>query len=392
MELYDTKNRHLRTNIGNSLNNLKQYKNYFYHRMNDYGVTIYHTEDFAWFNSHENVTCYLNTTSNEWSFNWTWWDNLTEYKLNNSMNAFTVSYPLGLGGRDPPIEDDTWLLRLKNWLSDVQDHMEDKGWLNYSYYYFIDEFSIFIPAGYTREEYFDRLETLLKEMKVAAPKIKIMVTTPPSEELKDLREYIDIFCPVSADRDKDRWDERLDAGVEFWFYACVGPMAPWPNSHLYNRLYESRILLWQTWYYKLHGFLYWSSSAYYHGNYGLAYNGYGDGWFIYEREGKLYDSLRWENYLDGNEDYEYLWLIDAVLDFLKEHPGRISDSKRKKFRDEYKEIVNSIVGEKWEYCDHPSIMYSGRDRIGCMLHELSSYTNITAIGEALWLPPYYPGM
>ncbi|MHA1291840.1 MAG: glycoside hydrolase domain-containing protein, partial [Promethearchaeota archaeon] len=387
------KMRHLRTNIGWTRGTHKQITNYFFHRMNDYGVPILSTTNYENFKADETITCFLNESSNNWLFNWTWWDNLTQYKLTNGMNAFTVQYPLGIGGgpagnRDPYIEDETRMLRLQNWLSDVQNHMEIKNWLNYSYYYFIDEFQMFIPEGYTRDEYFDRLETLLEKMKEAAPKIKIMTTAPPTEELKHLRKYIDIFCPVSYDRDKERWDERLDAGCEFWMYACVGPMAPYPNSHLYNRLYECRILLWQVWLYKLHGFLYWASQAYYHGRYGLAYNGWGDGWFIYEYDSELYDSLRWENYLDAQEDYEYLWLLNATLYYLQKNPDIISEKKLKNLKSAFNEIVNSIVGEKWNYCDHPSTLYNGRERIGNILDDLSNDVNLTTIGENLWLPPY----
>lgn len=57
------------------------------------------------------------------------------------------------------------------------------------------------------------------------------------------------------------------------------------------------------------------------------------------------------------------------------------------YRAELSSIISSIVGEKWIYADHVSTLYSGRDRIGVILHELSGKVNTTAIGEALWLPP-----
>ncbi len=384
--------RHLRTNIGTGINTDERIQNYIYHRINDYGVPIYFTDSFDDFNSDEQITCFLNVTSNNWLFNWTWWDTQTGYKLNNSINGFTVQYPLGISegsqGREPYIDDNEKMTRLKRWLSKVEDHLENKSWLPYAYYYFIDEFQMIIPSGYTRKEYFDALETLLKEMKEAAPKLKIMTTTPPSDELEDIRKYIDIYCPISSDRDKERWDERLDAGCEMWFYPCVGPFSPWPNSHLYNRLYECRVLLWQVWLYNVHGFLYWSSQAYYHGHYGLAYNGYGDGWFIYEREGKLYDTLRWENYLDGNEDYEFIWLLDATLDYLEENSTALPVGEIEEYRDELDDIVMSIAGERWQYCDHPSYVYDGRERIGSMLSDLNEYVNTTIIGEQAWFPPY----
>lgn len=378
------KMRHLSTNIGRHTDDYDRMDNYFFHRMNDYGSEFSYTDDYTKFLEGD-ITCFLDKASNDWEFYWPIWDDLMQHKLDGGMNAFSVSYPLGIADdRVPYVDDKKRMTRLKNWFSDVQDHLVAKKWLNYTYTYFIDEFQLFIPEGYTREDYFDDLKILLKDIKEAAPKIKIMATAPPIEELEHLYKYIDIWCPVTYDRDKKRWNERLDAGVEMWMYACVGPAAPYPNSHLFNRLYECRILLWQVWLYNLHGFLYWASQGYFHGGNGFGFNGYGDGWFIYERNGKLYDSMRWEEYLNAMEDYEYLWLLDAALDEL-------SGNRRKKLKDELKEIVDSIVGEKWRYCDHPSTLYNGRDRIGEILHDISDDVNLTAIGEAKWVPPYGPG-
>ncbi|MHA1281648.1 MAG: glycoside hydrolase domain-containing protein [Promethearchaeota archaeon] len=380
------KMRHLRTNIGGHHYEDDIVNNYLYHRMNDYGVPIRAASNINQLGSPGGYVCYWNDTSKEWIFNWTWWDNKTQYKLNGGMNAFTVQYPLGIAdGRVPYINDDDRMSKMKKWLEGMQSHMIAKGWLNYCYYYFIDEFQMFIPEEYdSRADYFADLKILLKAMKEAAPKIKIMTTTPPTAELEDLRDYIDIYCPVSYDRDKERWDDRIKAGREFWMYACVGPMAPWPNSHLYNRLYECRILLWQCWLYGLHGFLYWSSTAYYHGQYGIGYNGWGDGWFIYYRNGNYYDSLRWENYLMAQQDFEYLWLLKATIDYLKDNPEIISEKDIENYENELENIINTVVGEKWVYCDHPSIVYNAREQIGNMLDNLSEKVNLTNIGEKKW--------
>jgi hypothetical protein len=379
--------RHLRTNIGGYSTDPERINTYVDHRINDYGVEISRADTLTQLNTIPQYTCYLDTSFDTWTFNWTWWDAQVQAKLDRGMNAFSLLYPLSFP-RDPPIEDATWMLRLKNWLRDVADHLEPKGWLNYSYFYFIDEFQMFIPEGYTQAEYFARLKVLLSEMKNATSKIKIMATAPPIAELE---EYIDIFCPISNDRNKVKWDELLSKDYEFWFYSCVGPMAPWPNAHLYNRLYEIRIEMWQVWLYNIHGFLFWSSTAYYHGHYGLGYNGYGDGWFIYEWNATLYDSIRWENFLEGQEDYEYLWLLNATLQYLEGHPGIVSPAALTGYRNELNAIVASIVGERWVYCDHVGSLDAGRNRIGAILNELGGLVNLVDLGEAAWFPPYRPG-
>lgn len=381
--------RHLRTSIGSFSQENEKIQNYLYHRMNDYGVRISEASTYAQLQAEEEYTCYYNATANDWVFNWTWWDNLTEYKLNNTMNAFGIRDPIDWDNhRNPDLTNATAILKLERYLQQVQAHIQNKSWLNYSYFYFIDEFNLNIPSGYTRQQYFTHLENYLIILNDSAPLIKITATVPPRDEYDNLDPYFDIYCPVSETYDKTKWDSLMAQGKEFWYYPCVGPFAPWPNSHVYNHLYECRVLMWQTWLYGIHGYLYWQSQAYSHASYGFGANGYGDGWFLYERDGKLYDSLRWENYLDGQEDYEYLWLLNATLRYLTNNPGLISEIKLANLKAEFQGIVNNIVGERYIYCDHPSTLYNGRDRVGVILDDLSSVVNTTIIGEAQWLPPY----
>nr|MDO8115077.1 DUF4091 domain-containing protein [Candidatus Sigynarchaeota archaeon] len=357
--------RHLRTNIGPGAGDYPTIDNYVYHRINDYGNGIW--ADLG--------------GDNNWTFHWDSFDPLIEYKLAHGMNGFVSHY---IGDRDPPIENSVWMLQLTNYVKGLNDHLVYKNWTRYAYIYFIDEFQMNIPPAYDRSTYFARLAVLLQAVKTAAPNLRIMTTTPPSSELGNLTQYIDIYCPMAPDYDKARWDELLSEGKEFWIYSCVQPYAPWPNSHLYNRLYECRILIWQVWQYKIHGFLYWSSREYYHGRNGMAYNGYGDGWFLYTRDG-LRDSMRWENYLDGQEDYEYVWLLNATINDL-ETRGILDGVQAAAKRIELDSIVNSITLDRWHYCDHPATLYNGREAIGSMLHAFSAFTNITAIGEADWNP------
>lgn len=381
--------RHLRTSVGSFSQENKKIQNYLYHRMNDYGVRINEASTYSQLHNEEEYTCYYNATAKDWVFNWTWWDNLTEYKLNNTMNAFGIRDPIHWDNhRLPDIDDNETIYKLKRYLQGVQDHIQNKSWLNYSYFYFIDEFNLNIPSGYTRQQYFAHLEEYLEIINSSAPLIKITATVPPRDEYDNLDPYFDIYCPVSETYDKEKWDSLMAQGREFWYYPCVGPFAPWPNSHVYNRLYECRVLMWQTWLYGIHGYLYWQSQSYAHASYGFGANGYGDGWFLYERDGNLYDSLRWENYLDGQEDYEYLWLFNATLSYLTNNPGLIDATKLTNLKVEFQGIVNNIVGERYIYCDHPSTLYSGRDRVGIILDDLNNVVNTTIIGEAQWLPPY----
>ena len=166
----------------------------------------------------------------------------------------------------------------------------------------------------TRAQYFAKLAIVMAWIDEAAPRIKLTAVSPPEADLVHyLNEYIDIYCPTTYDRDKPMWDARIAEGKEMWYYVCVGPIGPYPNNHYYNRLYEGRLLNWQMWLYGLRGNLGWSIYHNRHGGYAVGYNGYGDGLFVYYENGEMYDSISWEQVLDGIEDYEYFWLLNQTL-------------------------------------------------------------------------------
>ncbi len=291
-------------------------ENWLNHRFNSYAEDIKGTDNydlFEYYNGYRYIY-YLNKSSNEVIFNWTLWDIEIESLLNASnaaMNGIRVDYPemkrsLIIGNET----ENQWFL---SWLVEVEQHLEMKGWLNICYYYFVDEFTLFIPDEYTRATYYEAVEAQLASMKAAAPKMRIMAVAPPLPDLEGISDYIDIFVPLSYDRDITLWEQAKEDGKELWFYTCVGPFAPYPNVHLYNRLYETRIQMWNAWQWGVTGYLFWRANSYSHGQYGLGYNSWGDGWLIYEEENRILDSIRWENLGDGQEDYEMFWLLNATL-------------------------------------------------------------------------------
>jgi len=262
-------------------------------------------------------------------------------------------------------------------IKDLEDKLENESinWFDYAYIYFIDEFQMFTGEGYSRADYHLLVEQFLHLINSSAPDLRIMTTTPPSQELESIREYIDIYCPITSDYNEVEWSQAQQDGKEMWMYPCVGLQAPWPNSHLYNRLFEIRVLLWQTYYYNIDGFLYWSANAYFHGNYGMAYNGWGDGWFLYtDDNGKIDPSIRWEAYRDGIEDYEYLYIINATLNEISGTPEDFSRLKK---------LVSTVTTDRYNYCESGYVVKNSRDKIGEWISTLASTNpiNITAIAE-----------
>ncbi|HME53259.1 MAG TPA: glycoside hydrolase domain-containing protein [Candidatus Lokiarchaeia archaeon] len=367
--------RHLRIQMGGRSYSNSTVQDFFAHRINDYGIDIPST----W-----NGTNY--------TYDWATWDANIQWKLANHANSFILSGGPGWtlsDGRTPFVNDSTRMNMLVNWLKGVQQHLVAKNWTRYGYLYYIDEFQMFIPAQYhgNRTAYFNDLRTQLQAMKTAAPKIKIMTTSPPTAELKDLKDYIDIYCPIATDYNQTEWNGELANGKEFWEYYCVGPGTPWPNSHLYNRLFETRVLIWQCFHYGIQGFLYWSSDAEYHGNYGFAYNSFGDGWFIhYDAAGNPYDSPRWENYLLGEQDYEYCWLANRTIAWLRVNSTAYTNTQLDQYKATLDSLVASVASDREIHTDHPTAIINARLAIASMLTEFSAHAPITILGEQDWKP------
>ncbi|NMC06891.1 MAG: DUF4091 domain-containing protein [Candidatus Lokiarchaeota archaeon] len=367
--------RHLRTQMGGRSGDTATVQNFFDHRINDYGIDI----PSSW-----NGTNY--------TYSWATWDANIAWKLANGANSFIISGGPGWtygDGRTPFIDDPASMNKLTNWLKGVQQHLVEKNWTRYGYIYYIDEFQMFIPSGYhgNRTAYFADLEAQLQAMKAAAPLLRIMTTTPPSHELLGIRDYIDIYCPIAVDYNQTEWEGQKAQGKEFWQYYCVGPSAPWPNSHLYNRLFETRVMLWQCFYYNIQGFLYWSSNAEYHGSYGFGYNGWGDGWFIhYDDAGTPYDSPRWENYRDAQEDYEYLWLANRSISWLWANSTTYTSTQLDEFQAAIQDAVTAVSRAREVHAQHPAAIHQARASIARMLEQFASSVDLLALGEAQWWP------
>jgi hypothetical protein len=282
------------------------------------------------------------------------------------------------------IEND-WFME---WLKQVESHLRSNGWLNICYYYFVDEFTLFIPDEYeSREDYYDSVEAQLIAMEDTAPDLRKLAIASPLPELDRLKPYIDIWVPLSYDRNVKQWEKAKVEGEELWFYTCVGPYAPYPNVHLYNRLFETRLQMWNVWQWGVTGYLYWRANSYSHGSYGMGYNAFGDGWLIYidEADDKIYDSVRWENLGDGQEDYEMFWLLNTTLNEIENH-ALLPQNEIDSYRDELNMIVNNVADNFLDYTNNPRDLYHGIERIGQILHILSTETDIKAIGEAPWYP------
>ena len=118
-------------------------------------------------------------------------------------------------------------------------------------------------------------------------------------------------------------------GEEAWWYGCSTPYPPFPTYHIDDELIGSRILSWMQFDYGSDGTLYWSVnnsfSQYNFWENAVAVSGaMGDGSLIYPagkfRLSEPVSTLRLESIREGQEDYEYLWMIEqAILQYNAEN-------------------------------------------------------------------------
>ena len=160
-----------------------------------------------------------------------------------------------------------------------------------------------------------------------------VVTTRYRAEIAD---YVDTWCPtVDWYNDEMYWQNSLaqkQNGHGTWWYTCIQPENPQPSSHIDDNLVSSRAMSWMQKKYDVEGNLYWATTIYQK----YTRNGYvhrdlwndplswaannptnGDGFLVYP--GKEYgikgpiSTLRLESIREGMEDYEYLYMLEQLL-------------------------------------------------------------------------------
>ena len=193
-------------------------------------------------------------------FNWKEWDEGMERGFEKyHFNAMRISSGLGLGGGDasrrkePEISgvkegDPRYEVRLARLLKGMQDHLEEKGWLDRTYIYCFDEppekDNAFVMNGFAK-------------LAKYAPKLRRFLTSPCR---RDLLGGPQTWCPIAPDLMSPLARERKKLGEEFWLYVCMNPKAPYATEFIDHPGVELRTWLWQCWEEDVKGVLIWTSN------------------------------------------------------------------------------------------------------------------------------------
>jgi len=246
---------------------------------------------------------------------------------------------------------------LRQFLTALRAHLQDRGWLDKFYLHLSDE-----PHG----DQFEAYTSLANFVKSIIPEFRLIDAMGDGKYAP----YID--HPVPLESVYESFVESSGIPREqIWFYYCCGPTGPWPNQFIDLPLIRVRIFTWLAFKYGIPGFLQWGLN---HWNWHRPiykeheYNPYdnttggslqaGDSCVIYpplmpSKSDDPVDSIRWEIIRKAMEDYEYLYMLREL--------SEAGDERAKKL---LKEMDEKIVPNFTEHTRDADYLEDFRFRVG----------------------------
>lgn len=279
---------------------------------------------------------------------------------------------------------------MSKYLSQIQSHLKDKGWLGKEYVYWFDE------PGKNDYPFVRQGMEIIKE---SAPEINTFITeNDPGPQIMDVT---DITCTIWHRIDPEKAAEVVNNGQEYWSYLCTAPKAPWISEFIDHDAVNMRMWLWMTYEYKLSGILIWATNywtsraasptgylqnpwqepASFVQNYGWPYGkqtvwGNGDGrfWYPPNRNPNTDKSvfvkgpvpcLRLEFLRQGIEDYEYLIQLEKLA-------SQTTDRKLKKEAEKLLKLRGKLFSDGKTYTKNPLELLEYRKQIARMIIKLNN--------------------
>jgi len=279
---------------------------------------------------------------------------------------------------------------MEKYLRLMEAHLKEKGWLGKEYVYWFDE-----PGEKDYPFVRDGMETIKK----SAPGINTFITeNEPGPEIMDVT---DITCTIFHRVNPDKAREIVNRGQEYWSYLCTAPKAPWISLFIDHDAINLRMWLWMTYAWDLNGILIWSSN--YWNSYSASPSGYlqnpwtepasfvqgygwpygkqtvwgnGDGRLLYppnrnpNTDGAKYlkgpvPSLRLEHIRQGIEDYEYLVILESLLQNNNE-----SDRKTVRQARKLLDFEGQLFKDGKTYSRNPEDIHKQREKVAKMIISL----------------------
>lgn len=270
-------------------------------------------------------------------------------KIHEAFNRYITSYNIksiqipNYRSADPTRSNRRYVIR---YLQSYYDYLKAQGWEKGAYYYPLDE-----PNS---KEAYDQVRFYAQLVHEANPTIRLLCTEQPYPQdpaWGDLRDSVDIWCPLFAFFEEESAKAARERGSEIWTYTALCQKAP-PYHPQFAAVsgqptlfwqidfpvLNYRLPLWTMWRYGIKGLLYWSTvywgsperDVWTDPGFRNRYNG--DGFFFYPGteagiQGPV-TSIRLKVLREGLEDYAYFALLEKLGDktFLSEEVSRIGSS------------------------------------------------------------------
>lgn len=198
---------------------------------------------------------------------------------------------------------------------------------------------------------------------------------------QEFKEVIDIWGPTFEvyKRNPEWFQQRRQEGDQVWWY-FVGWGFNMDRSPL-----RARVFTWLTWNENLEGVMQWAANRYWHkgqeidnwdGRSYATYNGVAN--YIYPGPGGLpYPSVRLEHMRDGMEDYEYLHLLEILIQRVASQPNPDHE-----FLSQARNALNleELITGITTFVDEPELFLERRHLIGNLIGSKADLLKTTVGG------------
>jgi hypothetical protein len=225
--------------------------------------------------------------------------------------TFEVAVPVVVGNRvdvrrlrcdDPRVES-----FLQQFLREYAIHVKEQGMAGRVFIHIGDE-----PHGSQMEDY-ARIASVAHR---CAPELRIIEALDVSKDYEFFDEHVDVWVPLLGryDAHVDLIRARREAGKHVWHYTCLFPRGRHPNRFVDYPLLKTRVLHWMNYRWDLTGYLHWGWNAWTPDPFnelepewgGGSTLPAGDAFIVYPGATGVLDSIRYEQMLEGIQDYELL--------------------------------------------------------------------------------------
>ncbi|NOZ24061.1 MAG: DUF4091 domain-containing protein [Planctomycetes bacterium] len=244
--------------------------------------------------------------------------------------TFIGSFKDGWGGREIKLSD-IWATDRKSGkgvkldfahgmallLTDLQTHLEKRGWLQKAMIHIADESSQNNVLSWREKS---------RLVHKAAPKLKRI----DAIEASNFGDDLEVWVPKLSHLRNwyPQYKQAQAKGKELWYYICCHPTGGYyPNRFLDYPLSMVRLLHWINYAYDVQGYLHWGWCAWPKGNpFGAPLEKLppGDSNVVYPGPAGPLSSLRWDTQRDSLEDFEYLWLLTERMKNVKAKLGNVA--------------------------------------------------------------------